>query len=465
MNTIPAWTEPWDGPAAIAFTDGRYVGATLDRNGLRPARYMLTDDGTVILASEVGVLDIDESKIVKKERLHPGKMLLIDTEKGRIIDDDELKTVEAGRHPYESWLTENLSELDSLTADTAEDSDWHSLVGNIKGGAETPAKAVKLKRVSEIEKSFAARSNEFADMLPFLQREKVFGYTWEDVNGTLKSMAEKADDPISAMGIDSPIAVLSEKPQLLYNYFKQLFAQVTNPPIDAIREQVVTSSLVYLGGESNILEPSGENCRLHRLTTPVLTDEQLQTVKSLDTDSYKAITRRFYLTQLRKATFPPPATVFLKRLTLLFQKAITSLSCPTACSARIMRRFRHFWCRPGLHHHLISRGTRMKVSIVLESGEPREVHHLAVLVGYGVNAVCPYMAYEILDRLSEEKLLELDKTTAKENYIKALTKGIVKIASKMGISTVQSYKAHRSSKRSVFLRNLWTSTLPERLRA
>lgn len=272
-------TEPWDGPAAIAFTDGRYVGATLDRNGLRPARYMLTDDGTVILASEVGVLDIDESKIVKKERLHPGKMLLIDTEKGRIIDDDELKTVEASRHPYESWLTENLSELDSLTADTAEDSDWHSLVGNIKGGVETPAKAVKLKRVSEIEKSFAARSNEFADMLPFLQREKVFGYTWEDVNGTLKSMAEKADDPISAMGIDSPIAVLSEKPQLLYNYFKQLFAQVTNPPIDAIREQVVTSSLVYLGGESNILEPSGENCRRIRLQRPVLTDEQLQTVK------------------------------------------------------------------------------------------------------------------------------------------------------------------------------------------
>ena len=433
-------TEPWDGPAAIAFTDGRYVGATLDRNGLRPARYTVTDDGTVILASEVGVLDIDESKILKKERLHAGKMLLIDTEKGRIIDDEELKSIEAGKHPYKAWLAENLETLDTVESTYAEDSDWHSLVGGIKGSVDTPAKAVKLKRVAEIEKSFAARSNDFADMLPFIQREKVFGYTWEDVNGTLKAMAEKGDDPISAMGIDSPIAVLSEKPQLLYNYFKQLFAQVTNPPIDAIREQIVTSSLVYLGGESNILEPTGENCRRIRLSTPILTLEQLQTVKTLDTPHYKAITLPILFDTTKKGDLTASCDRIFEAADLAVDEGYNVLVLSDRAFGKNFAPIPALLISSGLHHHLINRGTRMKVSIVLESGEPREVHHMALLVGYGVNAVCPYMAYEILDKLCEEGLTETDSKTAKENYMKALTKGIVKIASKMGISTIQSYQ-------------------------
>ena len=284
-------TEPWDGPAAVAFTDGRYIGATLDRNGLRPARYYLTSDDMIILSSEVGVTDVDESTIIKKERLHPGKMLLIDTEKGKIISDEEIKKEEALHKPYAEWVKKTLVEIDNLPLNTDKKGDtWHDLVHKLKDDAKGNVNEhLLLKNFIVLENMFVNRENS-EDKLSLLTRQKAFGYTWEDVNTTIKSIVEKADDPIGAMGADIPLAVLSEKPQLLYNYFKQLFAQVTNPPIDAIREQIVTSTYTLFGCEQNLLTSSELNCRKVRALSPILTNEELEKLRNIDLEGFKSIT-------------------------------------------------------------------------------------------------------------------------------------------------------------------------------
>ncbi|MDY3929257.1 MAG: glutamate synthase large subunit [Clostridia bacterium] len=432
--------EPWDGPAAIAFTDGTLVGATLDRNGLRPARYCITTDDNVILASEVGVLDIPPEKIVKNDRLCPGKMLLIDTAAGKIIDDEEIKAYEASKKPYAKWIKKNLTELDSLPAETGKKGTiWHDFVLEIEQNADDVYSHVMKKHAIDIESKFVTRSNDFSDSTPLLQKEKIFGYTWEDINGTIKAIAEKGDDPISAMGIDSPLAVLSEKPQLLYNYFKQLFAQVTNPPIDAIREQIITSSIVYLGGESNMLKPDENICKRIKAESPILTNEELTKLRNIDTDGYKSITIPMLFNvntkyDMRSAceTIFEAADMAVENgynIIILSDKGVNQSKAPIPA----------LLISAGLHHHLIEKGTRMKVSIVVESGEPREVHHMALLIGYGVNAVNPYLAYETIEELAKNGLLEVDVNKGIENYKNALTKGIVKTASKMGISTIQSY--------------------------
>lgn len=432
--------EPWDGPAAIAFTDGRYVGATLDRNGLRPSRYYVTKDGYVILSSEVGVIDIKEENIVKKERLHPGKMLLIDTKEGKIIDDSEVKAYEAAKKPYGEWLKKNLLSLEDLECKKDIAYSWNSLISEIRGKEESGnITRLVLKRYNELENMFSGRENNI-DTESLLKREKIFGYTWEDVSQTIKETAIKADDPISAMGIDAPLAALSEKPQLLYNYFKQLFAQVTNPPIDAIREKIITSSDIMLGSESNMLNHSEKNCKRIKAKTPVFSNADVDKLRYIKEDGYKAITLPILFKpdepgDMQKAcdTVFEAADVAIENgynIIILSDKGVDKNKAPIPA----------LLVSAGLHHHLIKNGTRMKVSIILESGEPREVHHMALLMGYGVNAVNPYMVFEILEDLIKKGLLDLKYEQAEKNYIEALTKGIIKVASKMGISTIRSYQ-------------------------
>lgn len=434
-------TEPWDGPAAVAFTDGRFVGATLDRNGLRPARYYITEDDMIILSSEVGVTDIDQSKIVSKERLHPGKMLLIDTEKGRIIGDEEIKEYEASHKPYGEWVEKTLVDLDELPADTGVKGDtWHDLVQKIKESAVGNINAdLMLRNTIMLENMFVNRENS-EDTLPLLTRQKAFGYTWEDVNTTIKQIVEKADDPIGAMGTDTPLAVLSEKPQLLYNYFKQLFAQVTNPPIDAIREQIVTSTYTLFGCEQNLLTSSELNCRKVRALSPILTNGELQKLRDINLEGFKSITIPIlFNTKQENDMEAAMETIFEAadiaidngcNIIILSDKGVDKNKAPIPA----------LLVASGLHHHLLRHGTRMKVSIVLESGEPREVHHFACLIGYGVNGINPYMAYDSIEGLINDGLIEFDFDEAVKRYNKACTKGIVKVMSKMGISTIQSYQ-------------------------
>lgn len=434
-------TEPWDGPAAVAFTDGRYVGATLDRNGLRPARYYITSDDMIILSSEVGVTDIDRSKIVKKERLHPGKMLLIDTEEGKIISDEEIKEYEAAHKPYGEWVEKTLVNLDDLPSHTGVKGEtWHDLVQRIKKNADGNVNAdLIIRNTIMLENMFVNRENS-EDILPLLTRQKAFGYTWEDVNTTIKQIVEKADDPIGAMGTDIPIAVLSEKPQMLYNYFKQLFAQVTNPPIDAIREQIVTSTYTLFGCEQNLLTSSELNCRKVRAMSPILNNEELQKLRDINIEGFKSITipALFNVNQendmeAAMETIFEAADIAIDNgcnIIILSDKGVDENKAPIPA----------LLVSSGLHHHLLRRGTRMKVSIVLESGEPREVHHFACLIGYGVNGINPYMAYEAIGELIGDGLLEFDINEAIKRYNKACTKGIVKVMSKMGISTIQSYQ-------------------------
>jgi glutamate synthase (ferredoxin) len=431
--------EPWDGPAAIAFTDGQIVGATLDRNGLRPARYYVTSDDMVILSSEVGVVDVPEEKIIRKERLHPGKMLLIDTKKGKIIDD-EVKRAEASAHPYGEWIKKNLVPIDKIK-EGKEPETWHDLVAHLREDASRHMyKDILSRTLIELENMFVNRENETENELPLLTQEKVFGYSWEDVNDTVRSIVEKADDPISAMGTDIPIAALSEKPQLLYNYFKQLFAQVTNPPIDAIREKVVTSTITMLGGEKNLLSEREENCRRIRLETPILTNAELDRLKCADMEDFRAITLSMLFSVEQKSDMCVAlenifrsADIAIEQgynLIILSDRGVSSLKAPIPA----------LLAASGLHHHLIRQGTRMKVSIIIESGEPREVHHCAALIGYGVNAVNPYLAYEAIDAMIDEGILKYEKSDAHNRYRAAITKSIVKIMSKMGISTIQSYQ-------------------------
>ncbi len=435
-------TEPWDGPAAVAFTDGRYVGATLDRNGLRPARYYVTSDDMIILASEVGVTDVPTESIIKKERLHPGKILLIDTQEGKIISDEEIKAYEAQHKPYTEWVNKTLVELDDLPLDTGKEGDmWHDLVSHMKESAVGNINAdLLLRSTMVLENMFVNRENDPEDKTPLLTRQKAFGYTWEDINSTIKELVEKGDDPIGAMGTDIPLAVLSEKPQMLDNYFKQLFAQVTNPPIDAIREQIVTSTYTLFGCEQNLLTSSELNCRKVRALSPILTNEELMKLRNINLEGFKAITiPALFNTQQENDMEMAMDTIFEAadiaiengyNIIILSDKGVDETKAPIPA----------LLVSSGLHHHLIRKGTRMKVSIVLETAEPREVHHFACLIGHGANGVNPYMAYESIEYLINDGLLDFTLDEAVKRFNSACTHGIVKVMSKMGISTIQSYQ-------------------------
>jgi glutamate synthase (ferredoxin) len=392
--------EPWDGPAAIVFSDGDIMGAVLDRNGLRPSRYYITDDDTLILSSEVGVLDIDSTKIVAKERLHPGKMLLVDTVQGKLIDDDELKERYASRQPYGEWLDKNL---------------------------------VKLKDLKIPNKKVQEYTNEERKKL-----QKAFGYTYEELMTSILPMAKTGSEPIAAMGCDKPLAVLSNENQPLFNYFKQLFAQVTNPPIDAIREEIVTSTTVYIGEDGNILEEKPENCQVLKVKNPILTSTDLLKIKTMNVPGFRVaeIPIIYYKnTSLEKAIehlFVEADRAHREGANILILSdrgvdenhvAIPSLLAVSA-----------------VHQHLVVTKKRTSLAIILESGEPREVHHFATLLGYGASAINPYLAQDSIKYLIDNDMLDKDYYAAVNDYNDAVLHGIVKIASKMGISTIQSYQ-------------------------
>lgn len=391
--------EPWDGPASILFSDGDIMGAVLDRNGLRPSRYYITDDNNLILSSEVGALPIDPAKIVTKERLRPGKMLLVDTVQGKLIDDDELKEYYASKQPYGEWLDSNLVRLKDL----------------------------KIPNVKVEEHSYDERQ----------RLQKAFGYTYEDVMTSILPMAKNASEPISAMGTDSPLAVLSKEPQPLFNYFKQLFAQVTNPPIDAIREEVVTSTTIYIGEDGNILEEKPENCKVIKIHNPILTSTDILKIKNMHINGFKVATvpiLYYKNTSLKKA---------INRLFIETDKAFSEGANIIILSDRGVDE--NHLAIPSLlavsavHQHLVVTKKRTSCAIILESGEPREVHHFATLLGYGASAINPYLAQETIHELIADDLLDKDYYAAVDDYNDAILHGIVKIASKMGISTIQSY--------------------------
>ncbi len=391
--------EPWDGPASILFSDGDIMGAVLDRNGLRPSRYYITDDDHVILSSEVGALEIEPEHIVCKERLRPGRMLLVDTVQGKVIDDEELKESYASRQPYGEWLDSKLVNLKDLK------------IPNKKVQEHSPEERTRL--------------------------QKAFGYTYEDVKTSILPMAQTGSEPIAAMGTDSPLAVLSKQNQPLFNYFKQLFAQVTNPPIDAIREEVVTSTTVYVGEDGNILEERPENCQVLRVHNPILTSTDIMKIKEMRVPGFKVaeVPLLYYKnTSLKKA---------IEHMYLVADKAHKEGANILILSDRGVDEnhvaIPSLLAVSALHQHLVVTKKRTSVAMILESGEPREVHHFAALLGYGACAVNPYLAQETIKELIEEELLDKDYYAAVSDYNDAVLHGIVKIASKMGISTIQSY--------------------------
>ncbi|HET6607477.1 MAG TPA: glutamate synthase large subunit, partial [Rhodopila sp.] len=403
-----ALMEPWDGPAAIAFTDGRQIGATLDRNGLRPARYVVTDDDMVILASETGVLPVPEKKIVRKWRLQPGKMLLIDLEEGRIISDNEIKQKLAREHPYAEWLKKTQFKLEELAIpDEAHD---------------------------------AHRPN---DPETLLKHQQAFGYTQEDIQFFLEPMARDGDDPIGSMGTDTPLAVLSDKPKLLFNYFKQNFAQVTNPPIDPIREELVMSLVTIVGPRPNLLgHHAGNHYRLE-VSQPILTNADLEKIRDIENLAGGA-----FRTQTIDTTWPAEdgAAGLEKAIQRICQEATEAVLADfniLILSDRAVGPDRipvpALLATASVHHHLIRQGLRMSTGIVVETGEAREVHHFCVLAGYGAEAVNPYLAFETLEQIRTTNKMAKSAYDVRKNYLKAVGKGIMKVMSKMGISTLQSY--------------------------
>ncbi len=397
--------EPWDGPASIAFTDGLRVGAVLDRNGLRPSRYYVTKDDLVIMASEVGVLDVHPDRVLRKGRLQPGRMLLIDTEDKRIVTDEELKRRTATEHPYRLWLKKHLVALEDLPAPT-----------------ESKTKETHNETVLELQQAF--------------------GYTFEDLRMILAPMAKDGVEPVGSMGNDTPLAVLSDKPQLLYNYFKQLFAQVTNPPLDAIREEIITATETTIGPERNLLLPEPESCFQIKLKTPILTNDDLSKLKHINIPGFKSVTLPIlFKVQEGDSGLEESMDELYKRANLavseganiliLSDRGINSKNAPIPALLAVS----------GLHHHLIREGMRTKVGLILESGEPQDVHHFSLLIGYGAGGINPYLAYETLDSMIKDGLLtDITYKEAVKNYNKAVVKGVVKVMSKMGISTIQSYR-------------------------
>ncbi|MBF0494836.1 MAG: glutamate synthase subunit alpha, partial [Candidatus Omnitrophica bacterium] len=393
--------EPWDGPAAIAFTDGSAIGAVLDRNGLRPARYIVTKDGFVVMSSEVGVLEIDPRDIAQSGRLEPGKIFYIDTVKKQIIGDQEIKKMVSSMEPYGEWNRKNIVYLDKIS-----------------GAEKLPAKRNK----------------------QLLQEMKAFGYTREDLKFILKPMAEEGKEPIGSMGNDTPHAVLSERPELLYDYFKQLFAQVTNPAIDPIREEIVMSLDSFLGKVGNILDETPGHCHRLFVKAPVLSAEEMDAVRGIKANGFKSKT----VSTLFDAHKENGMEEAVERVFVEAEKAkdegcnfiILSDKGMTVDKAAIPA----LLAVSALHQFLVRKTTRSQVSIIVESGEPREVHHFALLLGFGADCVYPYLAYDVLEYIREEKLIEVDAEKALKNYKKALRDGLFKILSKMGISTLRSYR-------------------------
>ncbi|MBM3540008.1 MAG: glutamate synthase subunit alpha, partial [Alphaproteobacteria bacterium] len=400
-----ALMEPWDGPAAIAFTDGRQIGATLDRNGLRPARYIVTDDDLVVLSSEVGVSDVPDERIVKKWRLQPGKMLLIDLEAGKIVDDSELRAQIAGARPYQEWLSKTQIVLEDLppAGDTA-----------------------------------------LPDPQTLLDRQQAFGYTQEDLNMILEPMAGAGEEAIGSMGTDTPPAVLSRRPTLLYKYFKQNFAQVTNPPIDSIREELVMSLVSLIGPRPNLLG-HGAGTQLMRLEVrqPILTNKDLEKIRGINKlagDAFRTVTLDVTYPASEGPAGMEPA------LDTLCSKAIEAVKAGyniLILSDRAVSAERAgvpaLLATSAVHHHLIREGLRTEAGLVVETGEAREVHHFCVLAGYGAEAVNPYVAFETLEAMRQERGWKYDANKVRQNYIKAVGKGMLKVMAKMGISTYQSY--------------------------
>ena len=393
--------EPWDGPAAILFSDGDIVGAQLDRNGLRPARYYITDDNTLILSSEVGVLDVDPKHIIKKARLEPGKMLLVDTIQKRLITDDELKEMYSMKHPYGEWLDLNLLHLQDLSSS---DEKEHML--------------------SQIERD---------------QQYKVFGYSFEDVIDTIIPMANKGIEPTSAMGIDIPLAVLSKQHPSLFSYFKQLFAQVTNPPIDSLREEVVTDTTIYIGSSGNILNEKSKNCTVLEVNNPILDRRDMDKIRRLNRPGFRneTISLLFYRGMPLKDAIDK---LFIEcdrayrngaNILILSDKGVdeSHMAIPSLLAVS------------ALEQHLVRTKKKTAVSIILESGEPRDVHQFATLLGYAATAIYPWLAHECIDEIVEKDMLDKDPTIAIKNYNESIIHGIVKIAAKMGISTIQSYQS------------------------
>ena len=396
--------EPWDGPASIVFSDGRYIGGTLDRNGLRPSRYIITKDDMIVMGSEVGVQVFPPEKIREKGRLRPGKILLVDTKFGIIVPDDELKRQLTERNPYGNWLKENRIELGDIT--------------------------VKERIPTSLEDNFE-------------KYLKVFGYSKEDIEVLIKPMAQEGQEPVSSMGNDTPLAVMSDKPQRLFNYFRQHFAQVTNPPIDPIRESLVMSLTNYIGSVSkNILSESPAHCKLIKLRSPIVTNTDLGKIKNLDQDQFSH--------EIIPILFPFP----VKDTGKVLEKAIEDICRKAEEAVDKGRNFVILSDRDisekrvpipsilavsAVHHHLIAAKKRMQIGLILESAEPREVNHFALLFGYGASVVNPYGAFSIIEKLCESGDIKYDYVKARENYIKSVDKGLLKVMSKMGISTLRSY--------------------------
>ncbi|NTV26418.1 MAG: glutamate synthase large subunit [Chlorobiaceae bacterium] len=397
--------EPWDGPASVVFTDGVQIGAVLDRNGLRPSRYYITSDDLVVMASEVGVLDIEPERIVKKDRLQPGRMFLVDTREGRIISDEEIKKSIASEKPYQEWIDRNVIDLASLP--------------------DHP----KMK-------------NPDVDNYSITARQKAFGYTNEDISMQIRPMASNGIELIASMGNDTPLAVLSNRPRLLYDYFKQLFAQVTNPPIDSIREEIVTSTTVMLGTEGNLLEPDEVNCRRVRIPHPILTDEDLEKIRGIEKPGFKAITLPIFydvekggngIENSMQDLYRQAEKAIAQGVNIIILSDKGELEKSRAPIPALL-------AVAGFHHFLISAGLRTKVGLIVESGEPRTVHHFAMLIGYGAGAINPYLAIETVSQQVANGRIKMDPAKAVKNYVKAVVKGVVKTMAKMGISTVQSYR-------------------------
>jgi glutamate synthase domain-containing protein 2/glutamate synthase domain-containing protein 1/glutamate synthase domain-containing protein 3 len=399
--------EPWDGPACVTFTDGTVVGAVLDRNGLRPGRWWRTIDDRVILASESGVLDIPPGEVVAKGRLEPGKMFLIDTAAGRIVTDDEIKDQLAAEHPYSEWLHAGLLDLATLPART---------------------------RVSPNHESV-------------IRRQIAFGYTEEDLRIMLTPMAASGQEPLGSMGTDTPVAVLSQRPKLIYDYFVELFAQVTNPPLDAIREEIVTSLARVMGPEQNLLEPTAASCRQILLHWPVLDNDELNRIVHINDDGEQpglkaAVLRSLYDVERGGEGLAEAIEELRHRACDAIAKGARTLVISDRDSDHTRAPIPSLLAVAAVHHHLVRTKQRTMVALVVESGDAREVHHIALLIGYGAAAVNPYLAFEsIEDLIREGELTGIDASTAVRNYLKALGKGVVKVMSKMGISTVGSYTA------------------------
>ena len=395
--------EPWDGPASILFSDGDVMGAILDRNGLRPSRYYVMDDDRLILSSEVGVLAIDEKHVLKKERLHPGKMLLVDTKQGRIILDAELKEQYAGREPYGEWLDSNLVTLADLK------------IPNTKVPSYTPEELVRL--------------------------QKAFGYSYEDYKEEISTMALQGSEHVGAMGIDTPLAVLSKEYQPLFYYFKQLFAQVTNPPIDAVREKIVTATTVYIGKNGELLSEKPSNCRVLKVQNPILSDLDLLKISRLNQDGLK-VEKVSVLTY--KST---PLDRAIDHLCVEVDRAYRDGANILILSDRGVDEnhvaIPSLLAVAAVHNHLVRTKKCMAMSLILETAEPCLVHHFATLLGYGACAINPYLAHASIKQLIADGLLDKDYYAAVNDYDKAIISGIVKIASKMGISTIQSYQGSR----------------------